>query len=350
MEKIIENVFLAVDDYVLKFFEEFPKEEKIKLIEKYTVYSKRNLNISHLPSKTSSSLKVNDNQTEKELIIVLNYISKKGDSKCHGIFGNTKAYKEILTLFNTEVGKGSKLLGYNSKYTYGPGWMLFNKEKLPLLKTFLKKKEVPFYEIDSKDYDKKFNSSENSPIESSSSTDEIKSLRTESKSEIPDENKISEKKSENTKKNKNSKNNEQEEDSNKDVTGKDSDDSSENSSEEKSLEKMKKIWNECKEEKCIREWFKNDGKTQKEEERNFASGSYGLQHCQVKGCHEIYWRGKNGVDCEKCGLRACENCQCDETKFIETPDDDTVYMCIEHKTPKIQKEKKKIVKKTSAKK
>lgn len=37
---------------------------------------------------------------------------------------------------------------------------------------------------------------------------------------------------------------------------------------------------------------------------------YNMQHCQMPGCCEHYPRGKNGDDCARCGLRACELCQC----------------------------------------
>lgn len=32
------------------------------------------------------------------------------------------------------------------------------------------------------------------------------------------------------------------------------------------------------------------------------------KHCEIKGCHEIYIKGKNGNSCVSCGLDVCESC------------------------------------------
>lgn len=60
------------------------------------------------------------------------------------------------------------------------------------------------------------------------------------------------------------------------------------------------------------------------EEKKYMDGEiYHIQHCQNSGCHEIYIRGKNGVDCDGCGVRYCELCQCSVAKETE----DGEYLC-----------------------
>ena len=87
------------------------------------------------------------------------------------------------------------------------------------------------------------------------------------------------------------------------------------------------MWNGCPREECKREWEEwSGGKTQKEHNEDYEQGSYGLRHCQYPGCHTLYWRGKNGCDCEVCGLKVCEGCQCDESRMVFMEDDD-VYVC-----------------------
>ena len=44
------------------------------------------------------------------------------------------------------------------------------------------------------------------------------------------------------------------------------------------------------------------------DEGGYDEGGYDWQHCNVEGCHEWYWRGKNGEDCYPSGARACEGC------------------------------------------
>lgn len=49
---------------------------------------------------------------------------------------------------------------------------------------------------------------------------------------------------------------------------------------------------------------------------------WNIQHCQEENCHTIYVRGKNGADCDACGLRACEGCQCDASSLDDSDVED----------------------------
>ena len=85
-------------------------------------------------------------------------------------------------------------------------------------------------------------------------------------------------------------------------------------------------WEGCSRPECKKEWAElSDGTTQDEQDRRYEIGSYGLQHCETSGCHTIYFRGKNGVECEVCEKEVCEGCQCDDTVMIEVDDDE--YVC-----------------------
>lgn len=64
----------------------------------------------------------------------------------------------------------------------------------------------------------------------------------------------------------------------------------------------------CDRELCKKEWNRWSQKTESEEDLDYKNGNYGLTHCQRSGCHEIYFRGKNGWDCHTCGVHYCENC------------------------------------------
>ncbi len=79
----------------------------------------------------------------------------------------------------------------------------------------------------------------------------------------------------------------------------------------------------CSREECVEEWLKySGGTTPDQQEDQYDSGSYGLQHCERKGCHDIYFRGKNGEDCNECGRRYCEDCSC---RFMSSCNDDDPF-------------------------
>ena len=79
----------------------------------------------------------------------------------------------------------------------------------------------------------------------------------------------------------------------------------------------------CKKEECKEEWVKWKGdedqeNAKKEEAKGYnalASLDYILTHCESKGCHNIYYRGKNGWDCDYCGKKLCEICSSDKRKM-----------------------------------
>lgn len=84
-------------------------------------------------------------------------------------------------------------------------------------------------------------------------------------------------------------------------------------------------WNGCPKEECKKEWEElSEGKTQKEQDKEYSQGSYGLQHCEYPECHSIYFRGKNGWDCGVCGRRMCEGCMFDNMVDIN---DNEEYVC-----------------------
>ena len=75
-----------------------------------------------------------------------------------------------------------------------------------------------------------------------------------------------------------------------------------------SITYIKSIWTGCMKKECQKEWLElSDGTTQEEQDKDYASGNYGLQHCEIDGCHDIYWRGKNGTNCEFCDKHMCES-------------------------------------------
>jgi hypothetical protein len=63
----------------------------------------------------------------------------------------------------------------------------------------------------------------------------------------------------------------------------------------------------------------------REEEKERYENCYGLQHCDAPGCHNIYWKGKNGATCEHCGVDYCEPCYCEKGMFDEETGDDSWY-------------------------
>jgi len=42
---------------------------------------------------------------------------------------------------------------------------------------------------------------------------------------------------------------------------------------------------------------------------------YAPQHCELHGCHNIYWKGKHGATCDGCGMEACVSCYCTHGTF-----------------------------------
>lgn len=84
---------------------------------------------------------------------------------------------------------------------------------------------------------------------------------------------------------------------------------------------------DCKLPECVitfREYVPKD--KEEENEAAYDEGSYSFVHCDVDGCHELYWKGKNGSVCESCNKNVCENCSfewnseeecycCDECSF-----------------------------------
>ena len=46
-----------------------------------------------------------------------------------------------------------------------------------------------------------------------------------------------------------------------------------------------------------------------------------LRHCEIQGCHEIYYLEKNGGMCETCAMSACEFCLSSKGLWINSGDD-----------------------------
>jgi len=66
---------------------------------------------------------------------------------------------------------------------------------------------------------------------------------------------------------------------------------------------------DCNRPECRAEWEKCGGGSNKEEQENYRSGFYGLQHCENKECHSIYFKLGNGGTCKECKIEVCEGCQ-----------------------------------------
>lgn len=70
----------------------------------------------------------------------------------------------------------------------------------------------------------------------------------------------------------------------------------------------------------------------------------GLRHCEVEGCHDIYWGFKDGVICVECGIHACQRCMCD-TGYSDQMDEEwyctpcAVELKLEKVKPTIKEEK-----------
>lgn len=64
----------------------------------------------------------------------------------------------------------------------------------------------------------------------------------------------------------------------------------------------------CYASECVRIWRQMTQNTQAEEDQDLESGSIGLHHCEQKGCHIIYWRGKSGSTCYYCLKDICSRC------------------------------------------
>lgn len=64
---------------------------------------------------------------------------------------------------------------------------------------------------------------------------------------------------------------------------------------------------ECKREECVKEWeeFVSD---EEENQRGYKEGSYTFVHCEMKDCHRLYFKGKNGNTCDYCEMEVCECC------------------------------------------
>jgi hypothetical protein len=86
-------------------------------------------------------------------------------------------------------------------------------------------------------------------------------------------------------------------------------------------------WKECSEDICKQKWSATSGgKTQKEEDDKFRHGNYGLLHCMIPGCHELFWRGYTGWFCSICNKEMCGECMENEekTKCLS----DQVHVCV----------------------
>lgn len=64
---------------------------------------------------------------------------------------------------------------------------------------------------------------------------------------------------------------------------------------------------QCKRKECIKEWleFVSD---EEENANGYRNGGYTYMHCEMEGCHTLYFKGKNGSTCEWCELEVCESC------------------------------------------
>lgn len=54
---------------------------------------------------------------------------------------------------------------------------------------------------------------------------------------------------------------------------------------------------------------------------------YEWRHCETVDCHELYWHGKNGANCVRCDLKACENCQCTVGGYPSDEDAEDGWYC-----------------------
>lgn len=64
---------------------------------------------------------------------------------------------------------------------------------------------------------------------------------------------------------------------------------------------------DCKRPECLKEWREMVADEQ-ENKQSYANGGYMFVHCEMEGCHTLYWKGKNGSTCEWCETEACESC------------------------------------------
>jgi hypothetical protein len=64
----------------------------------------------------------------------------------------------------------------------------------------------------------------------------------------------------------------------------------------------------CNEKKCKKAWIEYNGDPDHEDTKNGDVSDLILTHCEIEGCHNIYWKGKNGSTCQWCALEVCEHC------------------------------------------
>ena len=64
---------------------------------------------------------------------------------------------------------------------------------------------------------------------------------------------------------------------------------------------------ECKREQCLSEW-KEYVSDEEKNARGYSEGGYTFVHCEMKDCHTLYPKGKNGSTCEYCEKEVCEGC------------------------------------------
>lgn len=84
-------------------------------------------------------------KVEGELVVVLNY-----GPKSHAIFGPTADIKDKLMALNKVDGK---LVGYNGKLSFGPGWTIMNKDRLEEVTNMFTENELEFREVERKEYE-----------------------------------------------------------------------------------------------------------------------------------------------------------------------------------------------------
>ena len=66
---------------------------------------------------------------------------------------------------------------------------------------------------------------------------------------------------------------------------------------------------ECDRPECIEQYEEYANS----EGASYAEGGYDWVHCGAEGCHNFYWKGKNGTVCDSCGLEVCEWCESNDS-------------------------------------
>ena len=78
----------------------------------------------------------------------------------------------------------------------------------------------------------------------------------------------------------------------------------------------KSNWKQCPRKECLEDWIEmTNNSTQERQDAEYLNGSCGYQHCELVNCHTLYWRGKNGSQCERCLIQACEFCSSHQGKW-----------------------------------